>query len=268
MVRQRRREHHLVVLQGVQRQLLAPAGDLAHAQGAHHAVRADQAEQAPFAFARMLVGAGEIGRVDLDDGDAGKVAVGVVDAAREVQMRFGLGGVADGPADVQGAAVGGAVHGEVGLVRDVDRRGGGIAGHHGPVAVGDGGHEQHRGRQQAVAVQRGQRAVGAVLFGRVLEQLEGLVDAVQAARHLRLEGVDQFAARRARGGCAFFAFGVDEVEGRDPQRCDQREREDRQRDVGLQHRREPPRPAGGTAQRWRRWRLECCRWRLEARVHA
>jgi hypothetical protein len=47
----------------------------------------------------------------------------------------------------------------------------------------------------------------AVLFDRVLEHLQGLVDGVQVARHLRFVGVDLLAGGVARRRRRLRAFG-------------------------------------------------------------
>jgi hypothetical protein len=230
-----------VLAHALERHLLAPRDLVADAQGARHAVGADQADQSQLAFARALVGAGEIARIDGDDGDAGEMAGGVVDAAREVQVRLRVGGVAEGPADVGQGAVAVAVHREMGLARHVQPPHGWIAGDDRAVAVRDADHVHQRRRQQALAAQGVERARRAVLFDRVLEHLQGLVDSVQVARHLRLVGVDLFAGGVARGRHRGFAFDGDEVEGRDPDRHQRQQREQRQRDVGLER---APQPAG------------------------
>ena len=156
-------------------------------------------------MARALVAAGEIGRVDFDDRHAGEAAGGVVDAAREVQVPLRVGGVAHGLADERHVGVAVAVEAEVDLAGDVGGRGApdcwprcGRRGRRSPPRTpGPDG-------SRPCSVQRGQRAGRAIQFDRVLQHFQGLVDAAQVARHLRLIGVDQFLARAARAawrGC-------------------------------------------------------------------
>ena len=93
---------------------------------AEHAVGAEHAQHAVLALARALVAAGEIGRVGFDDGDAGEAAVGVVDAAGEMQVPLGIGGVAQRLADEGRIGVAVAVELEVAAGRR--RRSGGAGG--------------------------------------------------------------------------------------------------------------------------------------------
>ena len=168
-----------------------------------------------------------------------KRPVGVVDAAREVQVPFGIGGVAQRLADERGIGVAVAVELEIALAGDADRRRRRIAGDDGAVAVGDAHDEHQPGRQQAFFGQRRQRGGRAFQLDRVLEDLQGLVDAAEVARQLRLVGVDQLAHRLARGGLRGGAFEADEVAGDHPDRRQQQQREQRQRDVGFQPAPEP-----------------------------
>jgi hypothetical protein len=95
------------------------------------------------------------------------------------------------------------------------------------------------GRQQALPAQCRQGGAGAVALDRVLHHFQGLVDGVQVARHLRFVGFQLLARGIARGVVGGQVFGIDEVDGRDPDRDQRQQREQRQRDVGLERAPEP-----------------------------
>jgi hypothetical protein len=116
-----------------------------------------------------------------------------------------------------------------------------IAGHRHAVAVDDADHEHHARRQQAFAAQFRQGAQRALAFDRVLQHAQGLVDAIQAARHLRFVGAQHFLQRVGGGFLRVFALGVDLVESHHPDRHQQQQGKQRQRNVGVQAAPQPAR---------------------------
>jgi hypothetical protein len=128
---------------------------------------------------------------------------------------------------------------EVALAGDVERGLRRIAGDDAAVTAGDADPKHQRGRQQAIAAQVRQGGAGAFQLDRVLEHLQGLVDAAQAVRQLRLIGVGQFLHRVGGGGLAGVALDVHEVGGGHPDRHQQQQRGQRQQDMGLQAAPEP-----------------------------
>ena len=142
---------------------------------------------------------------------------------------------ADGLADEGHVAVALAVDGEPGRVRHVapaPHRG--VGGEDVAVGADDRHLEHHARRQQALGAHRAQGCAGTVHLDRVLQHAQGLVDAGQAARHLRFVGVDQLAGGfRRRLACGGFLL-AHHVQGRQPQGRDQQQGEQRQGDVGLE----------------------------------
>lgn len=180
----------------------------------------------------MFVGAGEEGGIHRHAGDAGEAAGGVAEAARKHHVRLAS---ADGLAHERQAGRVAAVPGEPFRSRDVAAAArGGIAGQDATRGVDDRHLEHDAGRQQALGAHRLEGAVRSVHLDRVLQHAQGLVDAAQAARHLRFVGGDQLAGgvacRRARRGFLL----ADHVQGGGPQRRHQQQREQGQRDVGLE----------------------------------
>jgi len=220
---------------------LAPAHVVAHAQRAHHAVEAGQSQHAVLAVARTFVGAGEVGGIGFDDRDARECASGIVDAAREMQVGFVLGAVADRRAHKRQVEVIVAVVQEIGRAGDIVAASVRIAGDDAPVAVGDRHHEYQAGRQQSLFAQGRNRAGRAIQFDRVLDDLEGLVDAVQAARHLRFIRLEALARGRMDGDERGRAVGVDHAQGQDPDPRDEEDRKQRQRNMRVEAAPEPAR---------------------------
>jgi hypothetical protein len=88
-------------------------------------------------------------------------------------------------------------------------------------------------------VQVGQGGGGAFQLDRILEHFQGLVDAAQVARQLCLVGVDQLLHGIGRGLPAGGALDPHEVCGGHPDRHQQQQGEQRQRDMGFQAAPEP-----------------------------
>ena len=169
-----------------------------------------------------------------------------------MQLRFAAPD--DGLAHVGQVVPDGAVELEITGAGQVARAGSRIAGHHASVAVGDLDLEYQAGRQQSLGRQRGQRALCAVLFDRVFQHAQGLVDVAQAARHLGFIGVEQLVGGVARGRRRGAAFGLDHVQGGEPHGAQQEQGEQRQRDMGFEREGEPARGHAAHPDRGRRGR--------------
>ena len=107
------------------------------------------------------------------------------------------------------------------------------AGNDGSISVCND-HQKHQPRgQQTMPIEFRQGAAGPHLLDRILDRLERLVDCPQIAHHLCFVGVCELLERLGHHALSIVSFGLDDLSGGDPDRHQQRQRKQRQREVGF-----------------------------------
>ncbi len=208
---------------------LARGHDVAAAHRADDPVDAHEPEHALVAKNRRVVAAHEILRVDHDRDHAGELAIGAVEASRELQAPPARCRVAARPCHREGVDL--ALDPQRLLVDDACGAQLARAGHHGAMAVREAHLEEQIGRQQVSFPQFAEgRPLAPELVG-VLDHLERLIDFAKGPHDLRLVSLELLAA-----GTDGRAVGCGMLDREKPEGCppdgaqdedgDQRERQD------------------------------------------
>ncbi len=204
---------------------------LAGASDAEHAVGSEDSEEAVVAQLGGFVAAHEVGRVDGELDDAGKGAVGRVEAQAEVERPVAGVPPATRAPDYQG--VGLARRLEVLLAGDVDSRRPRRARDDIAAGVLEGDDEEQLRRQQRPRLELREGDLPAAPLVRVLHELQGLVDFAQRAHDLRFVGLRQLQRRIHRGGLHGGALDREQLPRHSPDQSEQHDAEERQQQVRL-----------------------------------